>query len=57
MSGLGDLVGDVIPRSRNDCPDCEATPASCRGVRGLRGTYCCAACDQRGGGHDDQEDR
>lgn len=41
-----------VPRSRNLCPDCEATPAGCRGVRALRGTRCCSACDERGGDHD-----
>lgn len=42
----------TIPRSRALCPDCEATPAGCRGVRALRGSYCCRPCDDRGGDHD-----
>ncbi|MBM7506542.1 hypothetical protein JOE61_000356 [Nocardioides salarius] len=47
----------TIPRSTRTCPDCEATPAGCRGVRALRGTYCCARCDHRGGNHDHEETR
>lgn len=43
---------ETIPRSTRTCPDCEATPAGCRGVRALRGTYCCTRCDNRRGDHD-----
>ena len=56
MSNLSQLRGDVIPRSRNTCPTCEATPAGCRGLRALSGRYCCATCDTRGGHHDIDDD-
>lgn len=49
---MRDIDVQTIPRSRALCPDCEATPAGCRGVRALRGSYCCQACDHRRGDHD-----
>ena len=52
MSKLSDLTGDVVPRSTRTCASCEATPAGCRGLRALRGSYCCRDCDNRRGDHD-----
>ena len=46
-----ELPTDIVPRSAT-MPECEATPAGCRGVRALRGAYCCSSCDTRGGHHD-----
>lgn len=53
---MRDIEFDTIPRSRAACPDCEATPAGCRGLRSVAGRYCCKPCDLRNGDHDRPEE-